>query len=192
LSHDPVTPQQLDGTIYASGPDHFLRDTGKEAPKGIVMEVPARDVGTKPARLLKDDVIYEVHLRGLTEADKSIPVKLRGTYAGAASKAAALKTLGITAVEFLPVQETQNDANDADPNSANGDNYWGYSTLNYFAPDRRYSSNKDPGGTTREFQAMVKAYHNLGLKVFIDVVYNHSGEGSAYHSDDTHTYNLIS
>jgi len=57
LSHDPVTPQQLDGTIYASGPDHFLRDTGKEAPKGIVLEVPAGDIGTKPARLLKDDVI---------------------------------------------------------------------------------------------------------------------------------------
>jgi isoamylase len=192
LSHDPVTPQQLDGTIYASGPDHFLRDTGKEAPKGIVLEVPAGALGAKPARLLKDDVIYEVHLRGLTEADKSVPVKLRGTYAGAAAKAAALKNLGITAVEFLPVQETQNDANDVDPNSANGDNYWGYSTLNYFAPDRRYSSDKGPGGPTREFRSMVKVYHDLGLKVFIDVVYNHTGEGYAYRSDDTRTYNLMS
>jgi glycogen operon protein len=107
-------------------------------------------------------------------------------------KAADLKNLSVTAVEFLPVQETQNDANEILPNSASGDNYWGYSTLNYFAPDRRYSSDKSPGGPTREFKRMVKAYHEAGLKVFIDVVYNHTGEGYAYHTDDTRTYNLLS
>ena len=192
LSHDPVTPQQRDGSIYASGPDHFLRDTGREAPKGIVLQEQTGDVGAKPSRPLKDDIIYEVHLRGLTKGDLSIPAPLRGTYAGAAAKAADLKLLGITAIEFLPVQETQNDANQLDPHSANGDNYWGYATLNYFAPDRRYSSNKSPGGPTREFKSMVKTFHDLGLKVFIDVVYNHTGEGYAYHSDDTRTYNLMS
>ena len=137
------------------------------------------DTGSKPTRALKDDVIYEAHLRGLTMADATIPKALRGTFAGAALKAAALKTLGITAVEFLPVQETQNDANELVPNSVAGDAYWGYATLAYFAPDRRYSSDKSPGGPTREFQRMVKAYHDAGLKVFIDVVYNHTGEGYA-------------
>jgi len=191
LSHDPITPQQRDGTIYASGPDHFLRDTGTEAPKGIVLTNPTADVGTKPPRALKDDIIYEVHVRGLTEADNTIPADLRGTYAGAAAKAPALKSLGITAIEFLPVQETQNDANGLDPSSPDGDNYWGYSTLNYFAPDRRYSSDKSPGGPTREFETMVKAFHDQGIKVFIDVVYNHTGEGYAY-GTDPRTYNLMS
>ena len=192
LSHDPITPQQRDGTIYASGPDHFLRDTGREAPKGIVLEKQDSSIGSKPSRALKDDIIYEVHLRGLTEADPSVPAQVQGTYAGAAAKAAALKNLGITAVEFLPVQESQNDANGLDPHSPDSDNYWGYSTLNYFAPDRRYSSDKSPGGPTREFQAMVKAFHDLGIKVFIDVVYNHTGEGYAYSQNDARTYNLMS
>jgi glycogen operon protein len=192
LSHDPVTREQPDGTIYASGPDHFLQDTGREAPKGIVLENQTGDTGPKPLRPLKDDIIYEVHLRGLTEQDSMIAPAIRGTYAGAAAKAPALANLGITAIEFLPVQETQNDANGLDPRGPDGDNYWGYATLDYFAPDRRYSSDKSPGGPTREFQAMVRAFHNLGIKVFIDVVYNHTGEGYAYHGDDPRTYNLLS
>jgi len=192
LSHDPVTPAQRDGSIYASGPDHFLQDTGRMAPKGIVFVKPPADTGSRPARPLKDDIVYEVHLRGLTNGDAGIPKAVRGTYAGAALKAGALKSLGVTAVEFLPVQETQNDANELTPNSNNGDNYWGYATLNYFAPDRRYSSDKSAGGPTREFQKMVKAYHDAGLKVFIDVVYNHTGEGYAYSPADKRTYNLLS
>ena len=192
LSHDPVTAAQRDGSIYASGPDHFLQDSGRVAPKGIVLAKQPGDTGVKPARPLKDDVVYEVQLRGLTNADGSVPKALRGTYAGAALKAPALKGLGVTAVEFLPVQETQDDANELVPNSASGDNYWGYATLNYFAPDRHYSSDQSPGGPTREFKSMVKAYHAAGLKVFIDVVYNHTGEGYAYHNDDTRTYNLLS
>lgn len=190
LSHDPVTPQQQDGSIYASGPDHRLRDTGKEAPKGIVLQNVGTDFGNKPTRPLKDDIIYEVHLRGLTEGDSSVPAQLRGTYAGAALKAAALKSLGVTTVEFLPMQETQNDTNDV--GSCNTANYWGYSTLNYFAPDRHYSSDKSPGGPTKEFQSMTKAFHDQGLKVFIDVVYNHTGEGYAYNKNDKNTYNVMS
>ena len=192
LSHDPVTPAQRDGTIYASGPDHFLRDTGREAPKGLVLQRDSSGIGAKPTTPLKDDIIYEVHLRGLTMTDPSVAQSLRGTYAGAGKKAAELKRLGITAVEFLPVQETQNDANGLDAHSPDGDNYWGYSTLNYFAPDRRYASDKSPGGPTREFKSMVRAFHALGLKVFIDVVYNHTGEGYAYHPDDPRIYNLLS
>jgi glycogen operon protein len=192
LSQDPVTPGQRDGSIYASGPDHFLQDSGRVAPKGVVMAKPPVDIGTKPSRPLKDDIVYEAHVRGLTNGDTSIPTAVRGTYAGAALKAAALKILGVTAVEFLPVQETENDGNELVPNSNAGDNYWGYASLSFFAPDRRYSSDKSPGGPTREFQKMVKAYHDAGLKVFIDVVYNHTGEGYAYNPSDKTTYNILS
>ncbi|UUZ50796.1 hypothetical protein LP420_14705 [Massilia sp. B-10] len=98
----------------------------------------------------------------------------------------------MTAVEFLPVQETQNDTNDNEPTNNTGDNYWGYMTLNYFAPDRRYAADKTPGGPTREFKEMVKAFHDQGIKVLIDVVYNHTGEGGAWNSADPTTYNVMS
>jgi glycogen operon protein len=197
ISHDPVTTTQTDGTIYASGPLYRNIDTGSRAPKGIVFDsatlANTAGVGVKPTRPLKDDIIYEVHLRGLTMNDSSIPTTVRGTYKGAAMKAAYLASLGITAVEFLPVQETPNDGNDINPNSnSDGDNYWGYATLNFFAPDRRYSSDKTPGGPTREFKDMVKAFHDRGIKVYIDVVYNHTGEGYAYNSTDKTTYNIMS
>ncbi|MFL6352478.1 MAG: alpha-amylase family glycosyl hydrolase [Bryobacteraceae bacterium] len=188
ISHDPVNPRNLDGTVYASGSENRLKDSGPVAPKGILLRELAA-VPPGPASPFKDDIIYEVQLRGLTNADPAIPARLRGTFRGAAMKARKLKSLGVTAVEFLPVQETQNDSNDADPHHAN---YWGYATLDYFAPDRRYSSDKSPGGPSREFQNMVSAFHAAGLKVFIDVVYNHTGEGYAWHPADTGTYNLLS
>lgn len=193
ISQDPNTPSCLDGTIYASGATHRNKDSGACAPKGIVLATDTTSIGSKPTRALRDDVVYEVHVRGLTMNDTSIPLAQRGTYAGAAQKAAYLASLGVTAVEFLPVQETQNDTNDVDPNSTSGDNYWGYMTLNFFAPDRRYASDKTPGGPTREWKAMVKAFHDVGIKVFIDVVYNHTGEGSAWGGTDGLTvYNIQS
>jgi glycogen operon protein len=191
VSHDPLTPGQTDGSLYTSGPVHRAIDTGAWAPKGIVLASDAVSTGTKPTRALKDDVVYEVHLRGLTENDPGIPAAYRGTYKGAGLKAAALAALGVTVVELLPVQEAQNDTNDVDPTSDAGDNYWGYATLGYFAPERRYASDKSPGGPTREWKAMVKAFHDAGLKVWIDVVYNHTGEGGAW-TADTSTYSLLS
>ncbi len=98
----------------------------------------------------------------------------------------------MTAVEFLPLQETQNDTNDVDPTGTAGDNYWGYMTVGYFAPDRRYAADRSPGGPTREFKEMVKAYHDAGLKVFVDVVYNHTAEGGPWSASDKNTYNLFS
>jgi len=191
LSQDPVNPSQLDGTVYASGATYRAVDDGRLATKGIVLHNWTPVTGTKPTRAQKDDVVYEVHVRGLTMNDTSIAAGIRGTYAGAAAKAAYLASLGVTAVELLPVQETQNDTNDVDPGSDSGDNYWGYMTLNYFAPDRRYSSDKTAGGPTREFQAMAKAFHDAGIKVFLDVVYNHTGEGGQWNAGDTGTYNVM-
>jgi len=191
LSHDHLTPQWNDGTIYASGENYRNIDSGLQAPKGVLLKDSTQSIGIKPTRALKDDVIYEVNVRGLTKNDHAIPEQYRGTYQGAALKADYLAELGITAVEFLPVQETQNDTNDV-VTSTDGDNYWGYMTLNYFAPERRYSSDKSAGGPTKEFKAMVKAFHDKGIKVFIDVVYNHTGEGGAWVNGDSSTYNLYS
>lgn len=193
ISQDPNTPTCADGSVYASGALNRLKDSGPCAPKGLVLAASTSSVGVKPTRAFKDDVVYEVHVRGLTKSDSSVPLAVRGTYAGAALKAPALAALGVTTVEFLPVQETQNDTNDVDPLSDIGDNYWGYMTLNYFAPDRRYSSDKTAGGPTREWKAMVKAFHDVGIKVAIDVVYNHTGEGGAWGNTDGLTvYNIQS
>jgi isoamylase len=192
ISHDPINPTWTDGTVYASGANYRNLDSGNVAPKSILWMQVSQNTGVKPTRAQKDDIIYEVNLRGLTKNDSSVPAPLQGTYAGAALKAPYLAGLGITAVEFQPVQELQNDGNDNTPNSTSGQNYWGYSTLNYFAPDRRYSSNKAAGGPTSEFQSMAKSFHDQGLKVYIDVVYNHTGEGSAWNQGDTGTYNILS
>lgn len=193
ISHDPTNATWTDGTVYATGATYRLIDSGPKAPKGIVLAADTQSTGIKPSRALKDDIVYEVHVRGFTMNDTSIAAAYRGTYQGAALKAGYLASLGVTAVEFLPVQETQNDTNDVDPNSDVGDNYWGYMTLNYFAPDRRYAYNKAAGGPTAEFKAMVKAFHDRGIKVFIDTVYNHTGEGGAWGGTDGLTvYNLYS
>lgn len=178
VSHDRLIPTatgQTNGGIYVSGPEYRAFDTGSQAPKGIVLPLAQADIGNKPTRPFKDEIIYEVHLRGLTENDPDIPENLRGTYAGAALKAKYLKDLGVSAVEFLPLQSMQNDTNDLIASTA-GDNYWGYDPYNYFAADRRYAADKTPGGPTQEFQQMTKAFHEQGLKVYVDVVYNHTGE----------------
>jgi isoamylase len=173
LSHDPTTPSQPDGSVYSTAAANRMKDSGPVAPKGIVTrEEPFATA--KPARPLSDEIIYEVHLRGLTMGQGG---DCAGTYAAAAERAADLADLGVTAIELLPIQETPNDRNDVDPASAKGDNYWGYSTLAYFAPDRRYACDRSPGGPTREVRAMVAAFHARGIKVYVDVVYNHTAEG---------------
>jgi glycogen operon protein len=191
ISHDPTTATMTNGTIYASGPLYRNIDNGASAPKGIVLPGDTQPIGTKPTRAFKDDIVYEAHVRGLTKNDTAITAAYRGTYKGAGLKAAYLASLGVTAIEFLPLQETQNDTNDNDPTSTTGDNYWGYMTLGYFAPDRRYSYDKTPGGPTREFKEMVKAFHDQGIKVYVDVVYNHTGEGGQWNAGDKNTYNIL-
>lgn len=175
VSHGPLTPFQPIVSAYLSGDNFRGIDTGPFAPKGIVLPLPAPDFGAKPTRAFKDEIVYEVHLRGLTRNDPAVPPEFQGTYRGAAMRAAYLRDLGVTAVEFLPVHETQNALNDQ-PALISDHNYWGYDSCSYFAPDRRYSSDQSAGGPTREWIQMVKAFHAVGLKVYVDVVYNHHQE----------------
>ncbi len=179
LSHDPTTIEQGDFGPFQVGAARGI-DSGPVAPKAIALAPPTAadvDLAGRPTRALADDVIYEVHLRGLTRGDAAAGA-CAGTYAGAASRAASLAELGVTAIELLPIQETWNDRNDVDPESPDGDNYWGYATLGFFAPDRRYACDRSPGGPTRELREMVRTFHGHGIKVFMDVVYNHTAEGS--------------
>ncbi len=178
ISHDPSTPEMLDGSVYRTGPDDRSKDSGPVAPKGVFVVAPAPGpaVGEGPTGSLAADTIYEVHVRGFTMSDPGVEAACRGTYRAAAEKAAYLADLGVTAIELLPIQETQNATNDLEA-STSGDNYWGYSTLGFFAPDRRYACDASPGGPTREVKEMVAAMHAHGIKVFMDVVYNHTAEG---------------
>ena len=186
ISHCVQTPAHPGREDYFSGPAHRAIDTGPFAPKGIIFADAGGDTGTKPTHPFKDDIVYEVHLRGLTKADPLVPEKLRGTYAGAALRAPYLRDLGVTAIEFLPLHQTQNALND-DPAHAGDQNYWGYQTMGFFAPDRRHASDRTPGGAVREFKAMVKAFHDAGLKVFLDVVYNHTEEGGLRETPEART-----
>ncbi len=182
ISHDPEPrlSLRLDPNEYVddydSGEDARAIDTGPVAPKSLIPLSPvAESTGTKPARSLQDDIVYEAHVRSLTKLDTSLPEDCRGTYRGAGTKAAYLRDLGITAIELLPVFHFASEQNDDD--DPRGDNDWGYMTLGYFAPNRRYSSDRSPGGPTREFKAMVRAFHEQDIKVILDVVFNHTGEG---------------
>ncbi len=183
ISHDPIHAGNVDIWPFTTGPDHRNEDSASIAPKGIVLPSDLPEVEALPAAELRNQVIYEVHVRGLTQNDPSVPIDLQGTYAGAALKANYLADLGVTAIEFQPVHETQNDQNDLDPNSNDGDNYWGYSSLSFFAPDRRYAADNSPGGPTREFRDMVRIFHNAGISVYLDVVYNHTGESGPWDGD---------
>jgi isoamylase len=122
-------------------------------------------------------VIYEAHVKGLTQLHPEIPKEQRGTYAGVAHPAvvAHLQKLGITALELMPVHQFVNDGTLQDKGLSN---YWGYNTIGFFAPHNTYSSTGDAGEQVQEFKAMVRALHLAGIEVILDVVYNHTAEGN--------------
>ena len=131
----------------------------------------------RPKTPWHETIIYELHVKGFTKLNPLVPEELRGTFAGLSTQPviAYLKNLGVTAVELLPVHMFLDDKHLVDRGLRN---YWGYNTINFFAPDRRYSSNPSRGGSVTEFKAMVKALHRAGIEVILDVVYNHTAEGS--------------
>ena len=129
-----------------------------------------------PKTAYHDTIIYEGHVKGLTQLHRDIPEEIRGTYAGLAHPAMInyLKDLGITAIELLPVHHYVADRHLVERGLTN---YWGYNTLNFFSPDVRYSSNGTHGEQVAEFKNMVKQLHKAGIEVILDVVYNHTAEG---------------
>ncbi|WP_345750371.1 glycogen debranching protein GlgX [Microbacterium rhizophilus] len=122
-------------------------------------------------------LIYEAHVKGLTELHPDIPEAQRGTYAGVAHPAviAHLKRLGVTAIELMPVHQFVQDSVLLEKGLRN---YWGYNTLGFLAPHNEYSSSGDRGEQVQEFKAMVRAMHAAGIEVILDVVYNHTAEGN--------------
>ena len=130
-----------------------------------------------PARPWHETVIYELHVKGFTKLMEQVPEQLRGTYAGLASEPALeyLSSLGVTAVELLPIHHIADEMHLA----AKGlTNYWGYSSIGYLAPHALYAATGRRGEQVNEFKEMVKTLHNAGIEVILDVVYNHTGEGN--------------
>lgn len=124
-----------------------------------------------------ETVIYEMHVKGFTKRHPDIPPELQGTYAGLSHPASIdyLKHLGVTAVELMPVHQFIQDKHLVDRGLRN---YWGYNSICYFAPHNEYASDKRPGAVVAEFKQMVKAMHQAGIEVILDVVYNHTAEGN--------------
>jgi isoamylase len=124
-----------------------------------------------------ESVIYEAHVKGLTELHPGIPEEIRGKYSALAHPVILdhLQKLGITAIELMPVHQFVNDSTLVDKGLSN---YWGYNTIGFFAPHNGYSSTGDAGQQVQEFKAMVRAMHGAGIEVILDVVYNHTAEGN--------------
>jgi glycogen operon protein len=130
-----------------------------------------------PHRDYHETVVYEAHVKGMTQRHPGIPERLRGTYAGMAHPVMVdyLLGLGVTAVELMPVHQFVHDSHLRDKGLRN---YWGYNTIGFFAPHNEYAATGQRGQQVPEFKAMVKALHEAGIEVILDVVYNHTAEGN--------------
>ncbi|MFE7776296.1 glycogen debranching protein GlgX [Streptomyces sp. NPDC057445] len=130
-----------------------------------------------PGRPYHESVIYEAHVKGLTMTHPGLPEGLRGTYAGLGHPAVVehLTSLGVTAIELMPVHQFIQDGHLRQRGLAN---YWGYNTIGFFAPHNAYASSGTRGQQVTEFKSMVKALHEAGIEVILDVVYNHTAEGN--------------
>jgi isoamylase len=153
-------------------------DSARHMPKSVVVN-PYFDWGNdRPPNVpYHHSVIYEAHVKGLTMRHPDVPEEMRGTYAGIAhpSVISHLKSIGVTALELLPVHQFVHDHRLTEVGLSN---YWGYNTIGYFAPYHGYSSIGTRGQQVQEFRAMVKALHAAGIEVILDVVYNHTAEGN--------------
>ena len=130
-----------------------------------------------PKHEYHESVIYEAHVKGMTQLRPDVPEELRGSYLGLSypTMISYLKELGITAIELMPVHQFVNDTSLQEKGLSN---YWGYNTIGFFAPHNAYSSDGTRGEQVDEFKSMVKAFHEAGIEVILDVVYNHTAEGN--------------
>src|SRR6266536_6128267 len=155
-----------------------FRDDAWGVPKSVVIDTGFDWQGDRrPGVPLHNSVIYEVHVKGFSKLWQEVPERLRGTYAALGSPAAIdyLTTLGVTAVDLLPVHAHIDDKILVDRGLTN---YWGYNTIGFFAPHAQYSSSGQTGAQVSEFKSMVRNLHSAGIEVILDVVYNHTAEGN--------------
>jgi glycogen operon protein len=153
-------------------------DDAPAMPKSVVIDDAFLWEGDRrPGTPFADTIIYETHVKGFTMRHPGIREDLRGTYAGLASDEAIayLKDLGVTALELLPIHHISDEEFLSERGLCN---YWGYSTIGYFAPHSEYAATGHRGEQVREFKGMVKALHRAGIEVILDVVYNHTAEGN--------------
>ena len=172
--NDAVFPYPLGGDDL----ERDDRDSAPYMPKSVVIDDEFDWGGDRrPGRKLHETVVYEVHVKGFSKLRHEVPEHLRGTYAGLAHPASIdyLNSLGVTAVELLPVHQFVHEKHLLEKGLRN---YWGYHSYGYFAPHNEYAADQDPIGAIREFKGMVKLLHAAGLEVILDVVYNHTGEGN--------------
>ena len=172
--NDTVFPYRFDDP---EGPPNMM-DDARFMPKSVVIN-PFFNWRRehRPGTPLEETIIYEVHVKGATQRHPGVPSELRGTYAGLAHPAMLehLTSLGITAVELLPVHHYVHDRHLIDKGLAN---YWGYNSIAYFAPHADYSATGKLGQQVQEFKQMVHDLHEAGIEVILDVVYNHTAEGN--------------
>ena len=172
-------PECFAYTIGAEGDDLTFdeRDSAAFVPKCVVVDPNFDWKGQSRTRSVPWDntIIYEAHVKGFTKLNPTIPTHLRGTYAGMGCKEIIdyVKSLGVTSVELLPIHTFINDNHLLEQKLTN---YWGYNSIGFFAPDPRYAS--APDQSLREFKEMVARFHDAGLEVILDVVYNHTAEGN--------------
>lgn len=155
-------------------------DSAAHAPLGVVVNDSFFWGDDEPLRTpWSKSLIYELHVKGITQLMSKVPDAKRGTYAGLASSSVIkhLQSLGVTAIELLPIHHFVRDKFLLDRGLTN---FWGYNTLSFFAPDPNYASATTPQEVVREFKRMVKSFHQAGIEVLLDVVYNHTCEGNEY------------
>ncbi|HEX2671817.1 MAG TPA: glycogen debranching protein GlgX, partial [Polyangiaceae bacterium] len=153
------------------------RDSAPVVPKSLVIETAFSWGNDRPPNIpWSRTLIYECHVRGMTKLHPDVPGNLRGTYLGMVSDPILdhLRSLGVTAVELLPIHQAMSERRLQELGLSN---YWGYNTIGFFAPDPAFATGF-MGEQVLEFKTMVKAFHRAGIEVILDVVYNHTGEGN--------------
>ena len=178
ISGSPSWAPSVFGHVPSAPTTASLSDSAAAMPRSIVVDT-AFDWGHdfRPRTPLYDTVIYEAHVKGMTMSHPDVPPNLRGTYAGLASAPIIehLQSLGVTAIELLPIHQFVSEKHLVDLGLTN---YWGYNSIGFFAPHGPFAATGDQGQQVAEFKEMVKTLHLGGMEVILDVVYNHTAEGN--------------